>query len=303
MTPGNQFNSQASKTTQETTTGRHLMATKHLPAVCAGMVVVGLLLGLGSCSKHGKTPAVTASNESTSPAPIVRETSTSEPTTGAATGPKRIRKPRRTNATYVNQSYGVSFSYPKKYGLKIGDQALLTWQGAQPVPTGFPKSAGVTVAAVVLPAELYPDTDLRSAFLSLNVNRNLTASACEQFAASERKTSEATKPFQVKLGSIEFSEMEDLDGGDQRQADTKYYHVFRNEICYEFALRVGTAQDGEDKSTPQVDRTQVFRSLEKILASVQIKPVAAASAKAPVDSQNNQPTISAPASVISSDKL
>jgi len=303
MAPGNQFNSQAAKTTQEATTGKPLMATKHLPAVCAGLVMIGLLLGLGSCSKHGETPTITASNESTSPAPMVRERHTSEPTAAAATTPKKISKPRRTKATYVNQFYGVSFIYPKKYALKIGDQALLTWHGVQPVPTGFPKSGGVTVAAVVLPAELYSNTDLHSAFLSLNVNRNLTASECEQFVASERKTSETTKPSQVKLGSIQFSEMEGLDGGDERQADTKYYHVFRNEVCYEFALSVGTAREGEDEVTPQVDRTQVFQSLQKILATVQIKPVAAASAKAPVDSQNNEPTVSAPASVISSDKL
>jgi hypothetical protein len=302
------FNSQEKKTRlksatdNQSATHNHLIATKHLPAACAGVAMVALLLGLGSCSKHKQNPAVTASNESASAAPMVRETPPPKTTTTAPAA-KKLRKPRRTTATYVNQSYGVSFTYPKKYALKVGDEALLTWDGTRPVASGFRKSGGITVAAVVLPVALYPDTDLHSAFVGLNVNRNLTPSECEQFATSEAKSPEPAQPSPIKLGAIQFSEREDLDGGNFEQADTKYYHVFRNDVCYEFALGVGTARDGEDDVKPQVDRTEVFQRLEKILASVEIKPAARAAAEASVDSKNNEPVVSAPAPVVSSDKL
>jgi hypothetical protein len=299
MAQGNEFKS---KTTQEPGSERNLIAAKHLPAACAGVVMVALLFGLGSCSKHSEKQASTASSESSSPAPTLHETPTSTSTTPAP-APKKIRKPRRTTATYVNQTYGVSFTYPKKYALKVGDQALLTWDDREPVATEFSKSGGLTVAAVVLPIELYPDTDLHSAFLGLKVNRNLTSSECEQFSTTEAKSTDAAKPAQVKLGGLQFSEMEGVDGGEQQQEDTKYFHVFKNNACYEFALGVGTARDGEDDRTPQVDRTQVFRKLEKILATVQIKPIAEPVVEAPVNSPNNEPAVSAPLSVISPDKL
>jgi hypothetical protein len=294
------LNAQETKTTLKSATDNHLIATKHLPAACAGVAMVALLFGLGSCSKPNQNPAVTRSTESASAAPMVRETPSSESATPAPS-PQKVRKPRSTSATYVNQTYGVSFTYPKKYALKVGDQALLTWDGTQAVASGFRKPGGITVAAVVLPVALYPDTDLHSAFVGLNVNRSLTPSECEQFATSEAKSPEPAKLSQVKLGAIQFSEMEAFDGGNFEQADTKYYHVFRNDVCYEFALGVGTVRAGEDDLKPQVDRTKVFQRLEKILASVDIKPAARATAEAPANSQNNEPAVSAP--VLSSDKL
>jgi hypothetical protein len=302
MPQADSCNSQEKKTTLKSATDNHLIAAKHLPAACAGVAMVALLFGLGSCSKYKQNPAVTRSNQSASAAPMVRETPTPESTT-AATAPKKLRRPRSTTATYVNQTYGVSLTYPKKYALRVGDQALLTWDGTQSVASGFGKSRGITVAAVMLPVALYPDTDLHSAFVALNVNRNLTPSECEQFATREAKSLEPAKPSPVTLGAIQFSEVEDLDGGNSEQADTKYYHVFRNDLCYEFALGVGTVRDGDDEVKPQVDRTEVFRRLEKILASVEIKPAVRATPEARINSQKNEPAASAPAPLVSSDKL
>jgi len=56
-----------------------------------------------------------------------------------------------------------------------------------------------------------------------------------------------------------------------KQADAKYYHVYQNDACYEFALGLGTEGEGTG-TVDSVDREQVFRKLETILASVEIKP-------------------------------
>jgi len=78
-------------------------------------------------------------------------------------------------------------------------------------------------------------------------------------------------------------------------------------VCYEFTMGVGTSRDGAEDSMPQVDRTDVFRKLEKVLATVQIKPLEKQQEgdvhSADQDSPKT-PAIAEPAAtVIGSDKL
>jgi len=58
-----------------------------------------------------------------------------------------------------------------------------------------------------------------------------------------------------------------------KQTNAKYYHVFGNGACYEFALGVGTDSDHNVEEITPVDRKEVFGKLEKILATVKFKPV------------------------------
>ncbi len=75
------------------------------------------------------------------------------------------------------------------------------------------------------------------------------------------------------LGDMELRATEAVSGEGTRQSDSKYFHVFQNGSCYEFALNVTTvaSQDGLIK---HVDRDKVFDRLEKILSTVKINPVA-----------------------------
>ena len=77
---------------------------------------------------------------------------------------------------------------------------------------------------------------------------------------------------QRSLGDLELRATEAVSGEGTRQSDAKYFHVFQNGSCYEFALNVTTvaSQDGLIK---HVDRDKVFDRLEKILATVKINPV------------------------------
>ena len=76
------------------------------------------------------------------------------------------------------------------------------------------------------------------------------------------------------LGDLELRATEAVSGEGTRQSDSKYFHVFQNGACYEFALNVTTvaSQEGVMK---HVDRDKVFDRLEKILATVKINPVTA----------------------------
>jgi hypothetical protein len=238
-----------------------------------------------SCSKKSENAAKIS-------APVAPAVQTPAPsTTTTASVPqlpkKAVRKHRPVNATYVNSTYGVSFSYPRKYSLQSGDK-----QKDAPVESGFTKPGAVEIATVDLPEDGYPETDFSSALLNVSLNADLSAEECGQFAAAKDESAtqtsmetklEATsqpkpaegdtgKPEAVKLGANQFSEVERMQGAGEKQSDVKYFHLFKNGGCYEFALDVETSRKADDELA-QVDRGQVFKKLEKILSTARIKEV------------------------------
>jgi hypothetical protein len=77
------------------------------------------------------------------------------------------------------------------------------------------------------------------------------------------------------LGDMELRATEAVSGEGTRQSDAKYFHIYQNGACYEFALNVTTVAS-EDGLIKHVDRDKVFSKLEKILDTVKISPVTAA---------------------------
>jgi len=78
----------------------------------------------------------------------------------------------------------------------------------------------------------------------------------------------------LMLGDLELRSTEAVSGEGTRQSDSKYFHVFQNGACYEFALNV-TTDALEEGIVKHVDRDKVFSRLEQILSTVKINPVAA----------------------------
>jgi hypothetical protein len=216
--------------------------------------------------------------------------------------------------TYADKTSGVSFEYPRKYALKTGDAAAeLVSSG--PIPMDFVEPGGVALAAVSLPDATYPNSDLVSAFFDLSVNKTLTADQCGEFsvpqpnpAAPSDPTVQATAQLatspisklaigKLMIGDMELQSSETISGGQTtngpRQEASKYYHVFQNGTCFEFALRVATNQTDSSRTTEStfkpVKRDEVFERLEKILATVKISPVSAGEVKAEVKT-SAQPT-------------
>lgn len=272
---------------------------RHLPEVIAASTMGAFALVVISCSSKQEKPvtAQISAPEAVASAPAASPTPTPTPAS------KKVKKHRPTTATYINSDYGVSVTYPRKYGIKFADDGPLTWPGLGPVASGFGNSSGAPVATIQLPANMYRDTDFATGFLSINVNNQVGREQCEQFAME--KVDDAVQSSAVKIGANDFHEVETTVAENMKQGDARYYHAFKNGVCYEFALGVGTSRDGSEDSTPQVDRTDVFRKLEKVLATVQIKPVE--SHKEAEDLHAVAGTHEAPAepasTVVSSDKL
>ena len=74
------------------------------------------------------------------------------------------------------------------------------------------------------------------------------------------------------VGDMELRATEAVSGEGTRQSDSKYFHVYQNGACYEFALNVTTDASAEGL-VKHVDRDKVFTRLEQILATVKITPV------------------------------
>jgi len=252
--------------------GSHKPKTLTIVGSAIALSLMGVaLLETSGCSKAAKTtiaaPTMQASNQPVTPAP-----SLVVPEKPAVKKPvKKATKAKIPVATYRNADYGISFRYPKYDSLKQGDDAKMEWTGLGPVPMNFSQPGGMTLSAVQLPNGLYPGTDFSTAFFNASVAPKLTAEQCEQFASPDASAvaDKSSSPSKVKIGKMEFREMEVL-AGDDKQADAKYYHVFQNGTCYEFTLGMQTARaDGDEETTP-VNRNQVFHKLEWILATLKL---------------------------------
>ncbi len=123
---------------------------------------------------------------------------------------------RAATLSYVNREYGVAFSFPKQYKLESADKAQLSWGELGPFEMDFVHPGGVTIAAVRCRESSYPGTDLKSAFVNVSVNPDMSAEACTQFSSPRARgrampaLPETTK--NLKIGSIEFTEVEKSDG-------------------------------------------------------------------------------------------
>jgi hypothetical protein len=271
-----------------------------------------VLLQTSACSKGtGSSGSIATSSQISSPqpAPAVSTTPTTPSAPTPAAKPRAKSSRQRKIAAYNNPDYGVSFRYPIQYSLKEGEKANLEWPGLGPVEMNFVQPGGTTLTAVELPRRLYSGTDLSAAFFNVSVNPQLTSVQCEQFAfpeagnpEDESVTASSDLISKAKLGANEFDAIEGTTGDATNRANAKYYHVFENGICYEFALGLGTTGNGEADEAKEdgpkaVDRDAVFRKLNWMLSTVKIKsvdvpekavPEVAAQAPAVPADENNQ---------------
>jgi len=263
------------KTNFDTTTSTLVFAA--LLIVCS--VAVG-------CSSDKPKPA--SSNNQVAMAPPVPPIATPvAPALPAAAKPvhKKVVRKAPVTVTYEDKTSGVSFQYPRKYSLETGDAANQL-VSSDPVPMDFVRPGGVAVAAVTLPTSVYPNGDLATAFFNVSVNKTLTAEQCGEFsetkptAPADPEAPVTSQPSKLMIGDMELQSSETFASQGTREESSKYYHVFENGACYEFALKVATT-GAEGEGGKHVDRKEVFQRLDKILATVKINPTTEMTASAP----------------------
>ena len=252
-------------------------------AIAALVIACSITVG---CSSD-KPKAANATSQIPMTPPHVAESSPAASSTEVAkAAPKKVVKKRSSVRTYKDKTYGVSFVYPRKYGVEVGDAANELIAGS-PAPLSSDQPGGVALAAVELPEGSFPNTDFASAFFGVSVNKALTAEQCgfpekdsavveaSSTKASSTESSAAVEAGKLKIGDAELLAKESVAGEGARQDDAKYYRTFQNGACYEFALNVTTVAK-EEAGMKHVDRDKVFNRLEKILATVKIEAAVAA---------------------------
>lgn len=100
---------------------------------------------------------------------------------------------------------------------------------------------------------------------------NSTPTSPSLAAPAENSVEAAAESSRLILGDLEMQGMEAVTGEGVRQSDAKYFHIFRNGACYEFAVNVTTAAPESQLVMKHVDREKAFQQLEKILATVKIE--------------------------------
>ena len=274
------WKSTSTTTTNNTYTGTMLSSWSRQQklAMLAGFVILGILLGLSACSKQSSKPAlVGVSGPQTPAAPDTTTTTATTTATASSTpvaAPKKVHKKRPPTVTYRDANSGVSFLYPRKYELVTGDKAQPQFAEMGAAPMNFVQPGGVAVATVTLPAASYPGTDFTSAFFNVNVNRSLSEQECSHFAFVDTRNAdgEPVDAEKVTVGPKDMEMTSDFLANGVKQAEAQYYHSYENGACYEFVLGLGTAGYGTVDGVEPVDRAEVFKKLEKILASVKIEP-------------------------------
>ena len=174
-------------------------------------------------------------------------------------------------SNYTNQIYGFSFRYPSDWTLTEGDEVKLSWGYLGQV--GGSLKGGVTVAAVQVPSDPYLGTNFGVAFLKVMVDASLTPDECNRssFAHVGYGSTPAKYPT-TKLGGNLFTNAGDGDLGLGHSADSDYYHIFRNGVCYEFQIGLGLNGGGPAYGTKYFDDATVLPRLKAIIASVKFRP-------------------------------
>jgi hypothetical protein len=263
--------------------------------VFAALLIV-CSLAVGCSSEKPKTETSTNQSAITPPMPPVVTPATPALPLQAAVKPVHKKVVRKTpvTVTYADKTSGISFQYPRKYALETGNAAN-ELVSSDPLPMDFVQPGGVALAAVAVPESVYPNSDLASAFFGVSVNKELTAEQCGEFFQTKTAGSDPAAPTEtaasvpepsklqasklesskLMIGDMELQSSETLASQGTREVASKYYHIFENGACYEFALKVATSGIENQGGATHVDREKVFQRLEKILATVKIDPVAA----------------------------
>lgn len=276
-------------TLDSVTWGKNNFATATSPLVFAAVLIV-CSIAVGSSSDKPVTtnnqPAIT---QPTLPPATTTTSAPTAPALQAADKPvhKKVVRKAPVTLAYTDKTSGVSFQYPRKYSLKTGEAAdeLVS---SDAVPMDFVQPGGVAVAAVAVPESIYPKSNLASAFFNVSVNKALNEEQCGEFSVPQATptvpadpAAPATVASKLMIGDMELESSETLASQGTREEASKYYHVFENGACYEFALKVATGTE-TDEGGKLVDRKEVFQRLAKILATVKIAPAAEVTASAPV---------------------
>ena len=258
-------------------------------ALTMTLLTLTVVLVLGGCSKK----QAANSNQNVSTQASANQVATIAPPVAAASSLPEVPKKKNVKGpvkklpaflTYKNDESGLSFTYPRKSRLEVGEKAEQDMLAEEQVPMNFVQTGGSMLAVVELPGIPKSGTDFIPSFFTASISKGLTAEQCALFRAQEPapdasdsldKVPSSIPTATVTLGGVDYTEFDKLS----EQQSLKYYHHFvpgsssADNSCYEFGMAVRSADQKQDeaKANSEMEQKDAFAKLEKILASVNIK--------------------------------
>lgn len=236
------------------------------------LVLAGIAMGLSGCSKE-KSKQSSVNSTQTTPSPVASTTSSVSSTELVVAKKKKAAVTRSSAFTYSSNTYGVSFRFPRQYELTTPGSGGTKSELTEEVPKNFAQPGGVTVATIDLAGG--PATS----FFSVSANKSLNSEECSQFSTpspsdiagtSPVDESDSSIPSKTSIHGVAYTKVENAT----EEEDVKYYHHFEpgsdgvSGTCYEFALGVEQSR----VSSKTLDYSEQFDKLDRVMASVEIKP-------------------------------
>jgi hypothetical protein len=180
---------------------------KKISAVTVAALVAACFITVG-CSSDKPKPSNSTSQipmtppQLEAPNPVVSSSEISK------TAPKKVAKKHSATRIYKEKTYGVSFSYPRKYGVETGDAANEII-ASSPVSLTSSLPGGIALAAVELPEASFPNSDFSSAFFGVSVNKAISSEQCkfpEKTSATDTATQQKIEAKPVAVNVISDSD-------------------------------------------------------------------------------------------------
>ncbi len=178
-------------------------------------------------------------------------------------------------ALYNNPTYGVSFRFPRNYAVEEQLEPEYSSLVRKQQELAAEQPGSVLVVSVLIPDDAYPNTTFLEGHLQFAINPRVTQPTCRSFAAPPNSDWHGTTGKTIVQG-IPFYWREQAAADAGTALTLRDYAGFANGNCYEFFLEVAsTANVINDGPSSRADVLKVFRTLEKIVSSLQIRAVPA----------------------------
>jgi hypothetical protein len=187
--------------------------------------------------------------------------------------PTRPNSRQSSLSSYSDPQNDAFFSFPRNYALLEGDpqDASPDLRTQQTLAEEQPGS--LLLASIIVPDDAYPNTSFVSGSLQFALNRSITPEACRELPIA-RGGDVGT----VTIQNAVFTWEQDASAAPDSDLVERDYAGFTNGACYEFFLRVRTADTtaadatGEAPTPAQGDPDKILSRLEKVVLSLQIPP-------------------------------
>jgi hypothetical protein len=170
---------------------------------------------------------------------------------------------------YVNTDFSSAFFNVSVHKTLTADEC---GQFAVPAQKSTAKSDAASIAEVKPETATPTKGSAKVDDVKKDAPHESTAKLDSATPSSSELTAKTLDANQFLIGDMQLRATEAVAGEGTRQSDSKYFHLYQNGACYEFALNV-TTDASEEGLVKHVDRDHVFKRLEQILHTVKINAV------------------------------